>query len=280
MISYIGGKYRIGKWIGQYLPNNIKEYSEVFGGAFWVYLRNDFKPEKVYYNDFNRFMVNLFESARNPEKLLKEIIGNGTLDNPQSWNYIPQNNELFQKFLKEIIEYEKNGQKYDIPKEDLAIKYAYLLTQVFSGTGLKENTKMMDLKGKYKTKFEAFVKRLNEPNFKEKLKNITKTYNLDFEKFINEVDNENMVFYVDPPYYSTENYYSFHNFTKEDHLRLANCLKNIKGKFVLSYYEFPELLEWFPKDKYRWEEKEFAKAASAKKGKKQNKGKEIIIMNY
>ena len=280
MISYIGGKYRIGKWIGKFIPEDIEEYAEVFGGAFWVYLRNDIKANKVFYNDFNKFMVNLFESARTPEKLGKFIIGNGKLEEPKTWKYPPQNKELFDKFLKEILELENNGQQYDVPNFDIAAKYAYLLTQVFSGTGLKPNTKMTDLKGKYKSKFEAFVKRLFNPEFQRKLKNITKTYNLDFEEFIKKVDNEKILIYADPPYYNTENYYSFHNFGKKDHERLAKTLKNMKGRFILSYYYFPELEKWFPKNKYRWETKEFTKAAAAKKGKKQNKGTEILIMNF
>ena len=60
----------------------------------------------------------------------------------------------------------------------------------------------------------------------------------------------------------------------------AYCLKDIQGKFSLSYYDFPQLSEWFPNDEYRWETKEFAKAASAKKGVKQNMGKELLILNY
>jgi hypothetical protein len=37
---------------------------------------------------------------------------------------------------------------------------------------------------------------------------------------------------------------------------------------------------WFPKDVYKWEKKEFVKAAAAKKGKKQNIAEELLIMNY
>jgi len=61
---------------------------------------------------------------------------------------------------------------------------------------------------------------------------------------------------------------------------LANTLKRIDGKFGMSYYDFELLHSWFPKDQYRWEKKEFAKAAAAKKGKIQNMGEEILIMNY
>jgi site-specific DNA-adenine methylase len=74
------------------------------------------------------------------------------------------------------------------------------------------------------------------------------------------------------PYCKTENYYSNHDFDRDDHERLANVLKNIQGKFSLSYYEFVLLHEWFPEGQYRWEKKEFAKAADAKKGQTQNMG--------
>ena len=48
----------------------------------------------------------------------------------------------------------------------------------------------------------------------------------------------------------------------------------------MSYYDFVLLHEWFPEEKYKWEKKEFAKAAAAKKGKTQNMGEELLIMNY
>ena len=54
----------------------------------------------------------------------------------------------------------------------------------------------------------------------------------------------------------------------------------MKGRFSLSYYDFPQLSEWFPKDKYHWEMKEFAKASMAMSGKEQIKGSELLIMNY
>ena len=41
MISYIGGKSRMAKWISGYIPDDIETYIEVFGGAFWVYVNGD-----------------------------------------------------------------------------------------------------------------------------------------------------------------------------------------------------------------------------------------------
>ena len=38
MLSYIGGKSRIGKWIVEYYPKDMEVYVETFGGMFWCFL--------------------------------------------------------------------------------------------------------------------------------------------------------------------------------------------------------------------------------------------------
>ena len=103
---------------------------------------------------------------------------------------------------------------------------------------------------------------------------------MDFAEVIQKYDSPTTYIYLDPPYWKTENYYSNHDFDRDDHERLANVLDEVKGKFSLSYYDFDLLHEWFPEDRYRWEMKEFAKAAAAKKGEKQNMGQELLILNY
>jgi DNA adenine methylase len=103
---------------------------------------------------------------------------------------------------------------------------------------------------------------------------------MDFEKVMEMYDSPTTYFYIDPPYLKTENYYSAHDFDSDDHGRLVGSLHHIKGKFGLSYYEFPKLEEWLPKDQFTWESKGFAKAAAAKEGVPQNIGMELLIMNY
>ncbi len=283
MISYIGGKYRMAEWISGYIPNNIELYAEIFGGAFWTYLKSDIYKIKtlkeVHYNDFNRLMVNMFDCCREYEKFAKHFE-----------NVKAQDKDLFNQFRDKVINLQltKDINKITIPDFDLGYQYPYLLTQVFSGVGIKANTKMQDLKGIYKSKFDSFRGRLQDAKFTPKLDKITKCHNLDFEEAVKLLDKEEAFLYFDPPYYNTETYYSFHDFGREDHLRLANVMKNMKGLFALSYYEFTELKEWFPeynpnepeKGGYIWERKLFAKARSAKKNVEQNKGEELLIMNY
>ena len=271
MISYIGGKNRMAKWIGSYIPNDIETYVEVFGGAFWVYVNGEVhkKPilKNVIYNDYNRYMTNLLACCRNPQEFLKSMD-----------EIVAQDSELFYKFKKDVFE-NKNIKDIEIPDYDYGMKYAYIVTQIFSGLN-PEKGKFIDLKGKYSSKFDAFRRRLKNPKVVEKLNKITNVENMDCADVIKKYDSPTTYFYTDPPYWKTENYYSLHDFDSDDHKRLADVLKNIEGRFSLSYYDFEQLHDWFPEDEYEWELKDFVKPASAQKGKSQNKGTELLIMNY
>ena len=169
--------------------------------------------------------------------------------------------------------------QFKLENYDIGMKYAYIVTQVFSGLNPAKG-KFIDLKGKYKSKFDAFRRRLIKPEITDKLKKIDVCENMDYFDVIEKYDSPTTYFYCDPPYWKTENYYSLHDFDRKDHEKLCNQLKNIQGKFSLSYYNFDLLGEWLPDNEYIWEKKEFTKAASARKNIKQNKGEELLIMNY
>jgi DNA adenine methylase len=279
MLSYIGGKSKIGKWIVPFYPKDIETYVETFGGMFWCFFNMDLKQytnlKKVVYNDFNPLNYNLFTCLSEPERLLESVnslpcqqFGVDETD--------PRFKVMFYDFQSELF---SKDFEVTAPDYDVAAKYAYILTQVFSGSK-PETSSYIDLKGKYKSKYLTFRDKLMKPDWVEHFLKISNFENMDFQSVIEKYDGEKTYFYVDPPYWKTENYYSNHDFDRDDHERLANTLKGIKGKFSLSYYDFDLLGEWFPEKEFRWERKEFVKAAAAKKGKEQNKGEELLIMNY
>lgn len=270
MISYIGGKSRIGKWIKDYIPYNIETYVEPFGGAFWVFFNLDVEKytnlNNVIYNDFNPLNTNLLKCVKQHKEFYNVIK-----------NYKSQDRDMFNSFQKEIFD-----ENFKINKDccfETGVKYAYVLTQIFSGSK-PATSNFIDLKGKYRSKFDSFKDKLIKDKWIKYFDKINIFENLDFQELILKYDSNNTYFYCDPPYFKTEKYYSKHDFGYDDHERLANILKNIKGKFSLSYYDFDQLSDWFPKDYYRWESKSFKKSAAAKSGKKQNDGEELLIMNY
>lgn len=282
MISYIGGKAKMGTFIVPLIPKDIETYVECFSGMYWIFFGmklEDYPNLKtIVYNDFNPLNYNLYRCVVNHQRLLEECDKLVV----QQKDVFPTNPicvELFNQFQSEI--YSEDVVIGNEPNYEIAAKYVYVLTQVFSGAN-PSKSKFIDLKGNYHSKFISFKNKLRKPEWQRMFESITNIENMDFEDVIKKYDSPKTYFYTDPPYYivGEGSYYSNHDFGREDHERLANCLKGIQGKFGLSYYDFSDLHTWFPTGQYRWERKFFAKAAAAKKGKTQIMGEELFILNY
>lgn len=275
-IPYIGGKSSIGKWIVSRYPTNIETYCEPFSGAFWCFFKMDltkFKSlKRVVYNDINKLNYNLFKCIQNPSELQK-VLDKIPVQQLGIQNTPTMFKENFIRFQSEIF---KNDLVVESPDYDLAAKYVYVITQIFSGAK-PEKSNFIDLKGKYRSKYLSFRDKLSNQKWVDHFLKITDVRCEDYSTILTEFDGPNTLFYVDPPYVSTEHYYSNQNFIGEDHNNLSESLHNIVGKFCLSYYEFPELHEWYPKSIYSWDKMTFNKAAGAKKGVPQNKSEEILI---
>jgi len=279
MFSYIGGKSKIGNWIVDYYPQDMETYLETFGGMFWCFYNMDLSRypnlNRVIYNDFNKLNYNLFQCVADPNELGRamdalQVQQKGVSTTPTILkdNFLSYQRELFDdNFQVGNCDYE------------VASKYVYIVTQVFSGSK-PEKSSFVDLKGKYKSKYLTFRDKLRHPRWIEHFLKITDVENEDFQEVIQKYDSPSTYIYLDPPYWKTENYYSNHDFDRADHERLANLLNQIHSKFSLSYYDFDLLHQWYPEPRFRWERKKFHKAAAAKKGTKQNLGEELLIMNY
>lgn len=279
MLSYIGGKSKIGDWIVDYYPKDMETYVETFGGMFWCFfnmeLSNYPNLKRVVYNDFNKLNYNLFQCVNNPSELGKamdqlQVQQKGVSVTP------PQIKQDFKNYQQELFanDFVVGNCDYEV-----AAKYAYVITQVFSGSK-PEKSNFIDLKGKYKSKFLTFRDKLRNPKWIEHFLKISHVENSDFQQVIEKYDSPSTYIYLDPPYWKTESYYSNHDFDRADHERLSVVLRAVQSKFSLSYYEFDLLHQWYPETQFRWERKKFPKAAAAKKGKKQNMAEELLIMNY
>lgn len=271
MIQYIGGKYQQSPWMYQLAPRKgYKYYGEVFGGAMWFYTRTAVadRCEKVYYNDFDPYMYNLFSCFKQHDKMIELL-----QDQPT------QNEDVFKKMHKIVLE----NQKFEVPDLEIGAAHVYLISHVFSGmTGClrKPNAKMMQKGYSFDTmRDHAVLKRLRKPEIQKKMDKL-EVHNLSYEQFIPMVDSKDTFLYIDPPYWKTENYYKEGDFSYTDHERLATMLENVKCRWMLSYYNYPELNEWYPRKKYVWKTRKYKKMAAAFKGKEMPTGEEVIVMNY
>ncbi len=68
---------------------------------------------------------------------------------------------------------------------------------------------------------------------------------LDFGEFIRRYDSAGTLFYLDPPYWGSEGDYGKALFARADFQRLADQLQGIKGRFLMSINDVPEIRAMF-----------------------------------
>lgn len=206
-ISWVGGKKLLRNSILENFPvnENYNRYIEVFGGAGWVLFAKERHADLEVYNDVNGNLVNLFKCAKyHPEALQKEL------------EYILMSREQFFDAKNQI---DAKGLT-DIQK---AAKFYILIKESF-GTDLKT----FGVRPKNMKKAIDYILEISK-----RLNNVV-VENQDFESILKIYDKKDALFYLDPPYYAAEKYYS-DKFTQEDYTRLKEALKKIDGKFLLSY---------------------------------------------
>jgi DNA adenine methylase len=240
MIPYLGEKSKLSDFILPNIPTDISIYVEPFSGSFGIYFCLDldsYSNTKFVYNDINYFNYNLFKHLKN------------------------------QDFVKNLMSIKSTPYLYSLSKEkifdcsdvDKAIYWLILLTCSESQVDV--------LNGEWKNDAEFEILKLKLKYNINYFQRIDYIYNSDYKKIIEKYDSEKTFFYVDPPYFKKERYYINHDFTEyENHIELSEILKNIKGKFLLSYLNFPLLYEWYPNFNF--------------KSFNTFMGTEVLIMNY
>lgn len=258
----MGGKAHHIKHLDKLFPIMFNTFVDVFGGAGWVSVKSDVaqRAQQNVYNDLNPHLANIFMQFSLDPLALK-----------QQLNAWPQQDAvLYRQFQQDI--FGGNTQPMNI---ETAAKYLYLEVQSFTGNTLGLNSSVyFDKKNIHG--LNPLLKKLETPKITDRLKRLT-VENLNCVDVIKKYDTADTFFYIDPPYYEKEHYYT-QAFGKEEHLLLAECLNNIEGQFALSYYDFPELNEWYPTSKFRRSTYSISKQSSSRTNKKQ--GTELVIRNY
>lgn len=209
--------------------------------------RKEKHAQNEIYNDINSDLVNLFRCVKYHENELQKEL-----------DFMINSRELFDNYLSQM----NITGLTDIQR---AARYFYLIKLSYGSTittygATKKDTEKMK---NYLTKIQ---KRLSKVVVENK----------SFEDIIKKYDKENTLFYLDPPYHGTELYYNT-NFTEEEHLLLNKILKNIKGKFVLSYNDDEYIRKLYKNFKTSEVERNNNLTSRYKDNKRY---KELIIKNF
>lgn len=97
---------------------------------------------------------------------------------------------------------------------------------------------------------------------------------LPFDKFIERYDRAGTLFYLDPPYWGSEDDYGAAVFAPADFTRLAEQLRGIRGQFILSINDTPEIRDIFAAFSMRGVDTTYSVSGGAAPAK------ELIISNF
>ena len=215
-MSWVGGKKALRDAIVARLNYECDRYVEVFGGGGWVLFYKSPAKFEVY-NDFNSNLANLYRCVRDcPDELIKELM------------YGLNSREDFE-IARNLLRFDTNLS----PAKRAALFYQIIRYSYASG---------LDSFGAQPHNMWRNFPIIHEAS--RRLQGVV-IENKDFEKLIKQYDRPNTMFYLDPPYFETEDYYEDVGFTEKDHIRLRDTLLNIKGKFLLSYNDCPYIRELY-----------------------------------
>lgn len=248
-LRYPGGKFYGAKIILPLLNINHSEYREPFIGGGSIFLAKEKAEGTNWINDKDDELINFYKVIQN------EITANSL--------YAMLENEYVDKIrYSEILNFEPSS------SIERAFKYFYLNRTSFSG--IMNKPRWGYLIGSSLTP-ENWVSRIKP--VADKLRD-TKITCADFRELLLD-GNENVLCYIDPPYYVAAKGIYRIDFTLDDHNDLCEILKNAKFKFVLSYENSPII-----NDMYKWANIRTESWVYYLSENRRQDGKELIISNF
>lgn len=252
-IPWIGGKSQLCKSLLQRFPaDDIHRYIEIFGGAAWLLFAQEKHAPLEILNDLDGNLINLYRCIQHHCGELQRELRMGGEQIP------PNSRELFFDYLEQLS---VRGLT-DIQR---AARYFYIIRVSY---GADRRT--------YGCNKKSLINAIDRlPEIQMRLKDVV-IENRDFEAIIKAYDKPKALHYLDPPYYKAEKFYD--GFSPDDHARLHTALSSIKGYFMLSYNDHPDIRKLYTG--FNIEPIERHNSLASKKGANAGTYSELIIMNY
>lgn len=220
---WLGGKSRLAETIIGWI-NEIEHtcYAEPFVGMGGVFLRRNMRPPAEVINDYSKDVANLFRVVQEHYVPFVEMI---------RWRLSTRDD--FQRLVKTDPETLTDMRR--------AARFLYILKTGFGGRATS-NSFGVDTTGSGRFDVTQVIPALEDLH--SRLTGVT-IENLSYGEFIERYERPHTLFYLDPPYFGCEDDYGKNLFTREDFERLAALLTKIKGKFILSLNDVPQVREIF-----------------------------------
>jgi len=216
VFPFPGGKARLASWVISNIPEH-EVYVELFGGAASVLVNKESATVEVY-NDKDGDLVHFFEVLRDdPEALIDWI------------DAVPYAREVHERWVEHFY----NGYR---PKDDYARAGRFFFLR-YSQWGAKYQGPSGFGTATSSNQAQTFANKIEKlREFADRFEGVT-IENLDWEDVVEKYDGPNTVFYADPPYLDTENYY-----VQDDavHERLLSTMLDVEGRAVISYADLPD----------------------------------------
>ncbi len=220
---YIGGKRRLAARLVERIASvPHRTYAEPFVGMGGVFFRRDRRPPAEVINDGNGEVANLFRILQ---------------------RHYPQFIDTLRYQITSRREFERLKASDPSTLTDLerAGRFLYLQRTAFGGKVRGQNFGV-DPRSGGAFNLTRLAPVLEEAH--ERLAGVVIEC-LDWAAFIDRYDRPETLFYLDPPYHGSEDDYGRSLFDRDQFALLADRLRRLKGRFILSINDVPDIRETF-----------------------------------
>lgn len=242
LVRWVGGKNRLIPEIEKRIPKNINAqydtYVEPFvgGGSVMFHILNNYNFKKIYVNDKNKELINLYLAIKNfPKEMVDKI---EKLDLKYLSLDVSKKKEMYHLIRNYYNRIKLKDEKINLEKANLLM---FLMRMCFNGVY------RVNKKGEFNTSIGSFLTRSFRKITKEEIFAISEQLEnvIFFSKDFSELEDlisDKTFFYLDPPYLPETDKqehisYTPDGFSIDEQKRLKEFIDKINlkgGKFILS----------------------------------------------
>ncbi len=225
-LPYVGGKRLLAKRLCALIDQvPHRSYVEPFCGMGGVFFRRSSRPQSEVINDLSRDVANFFRVVRKHQDALIAELG-------------------FHLTCREEFERLKRSPSDTLTDIERAARFFYLQKCAFGGK-ISNRSFSASVSGNSRAaKFSSQAAARYIETLHTRLQSVV-IESLPYAEILKRYDHPTTLFYLDPPYWGCETYYGKGLFAREDFAQLADQLASLKGRFILSINDVPEIRDLF-----------------------------------